>query len=249
VSSAASRSGARHRITPKVRLIVTVGSIALVAVGALAGFLLWHGAWAGRLHLATVRAALAGPRVVAITVDDGPTAAYTPRVLALLKSHGATATFFVVGKSAQQHPDLVRAALAQGCTIGVHTWSHPKMDRISDVRARAEVLRGAEAVEKITGEPPLFYRPPRGVSTPVEGQAVSDLGMHIVLWDQCLDHVGDKTPAAAAERVLERIVPGDIILLHDGAGDREKTIKALGILLDGLESTGYRVVPLGQLPL
>jgi peptidoglycan/xylan/chitin deacetylase (PgdA/CDA1 family) len=230
---------------PLLALVVVV----IIMLGALGGFVAWHGLWPGRLSLAAVRASLTGPRVVAITVDDGPTRAYTPQALALLKRHHATATFFLIGMNAQRCPDLVRAEIAQGCTIGVHTWSHPKMDRIGAARVRAEVRRGLQAVERITGIHPQFYRPPRGVLTPVERQTVAALRMRTVLWDECLDHIRDRTPAAAAARVLARVRPGDIILLHDGAGHREKTMKALAILLDGLTVRGYRVVPLDQLPL
>jgi peptidoglycan/xylan/chitin deacetylase (PgdA/CDA1 family) len=244
--SAASGAGEVH--APLAPLL-TLSMAMLVVLAAAGGIVAWHGLWPGRLSLATVRTALVGPRVVAITVDDGPTATYTPQVLALLKHHGATATFFVIGRNALKYPELVRAEIAQGGIIGVHTWSHPKMDRISPEHARAEVLRGMQAVQQITGTHPLFYRPPRGVLTPVERQAVAADGMRTVLWDECLDHAADKSAAAAAARVMARIRPGDIILLHDGAGHRQQTMQALDILLDELRAHGYRVVPLSQLPL
>jgi peptidoglycan/xylan/chitin deacetylase (PgdA/CDA1 family) len=230
-------------------LALVIPALALVLLGVAVGFASWHGLWNGRAGLPAARAALFGPRVVAITVDDGPTPAYTPQVLALLERHHAVATFFVIGKAADRFPDLVLAEVAQGSTVGDHTWSHRSMDRVSSARTGSEILLGMQAVQRITGRVPLYYRPPRGVMTPAESRAVASLGMRTILWDACLDHEADKTPAAAAARVLAHVIPGDIILLHDGAGDRDKTMKALAILLDGLQARGYKVVPLDTLPL
>lgn len=242
-------SGKRPRPAWRLVLGVTVATIAFVTLAASAGAAVWYGAMPGRLKVATVRAALAGPRIVAITVDDGPTTSYTPTVLALLRKHRDVATFFVIGRLAQRLPGIVRQEIHQGSTVGVHTWSHPRMDRISEGAVRYQATRGMHAVEAITGRRPLYYRPPRGVLTAAESATVSRLGMHTVLWDVCLDHAADRTPEAAAARVMAHIRPDDIILLHDGGGHREKTMKALAILLRALAAGGYRVVPLARLPL
>jgi peptidoglycan-N-acetylglucosamine deacetylase len=234
-----------RRLGP-IGAVLAVVLVAAVLAGSVVAI---YGPWPGRTGLPAAWAALFGPRVVAITVDDGPTATYTPQVLALLKSHNVTATFFVIGRLAEEATGLIRAELAQGCTIGTHTWSHPRMGGLTDALCRSEVIAGARAVERVTGQAPLYFRPPRGVLTTAEQQAASELGMRTVFWDASLDHQADKTPQEAATRVLDGLVPGDIILLHDGAGDRAKTMQALAILLDGLAARGFRVVPLDQLPL
>jgi peptidoglycan/xylan/chitin deacetylase (PgdA/CDA1 family) len=185
--------------------------------------------------------------LVAITVDDGPTRTYTPEVLAILKRHHAKATFFVIGRSAERAPDLVRDEVAQGCEVGSHTWSHARVDRISDAQIRAEVVRGAEALEAITGRPPLYFRPPRGFISAAIVDAAASEGMRTVLWSLSLDHRADRTPGDAAERVLGRVGPGDVILLHDGGGHRGKSVAALDILLTDLEARGYRFVTLSEL--
>jgi peptidoglycan-N-acetylglucosamine deacetylase len=240
----------RAALAFRKRALVGLSVFVLVPVVALAAMLVHHGGvWQGRTGLPAVTAAITGPRVVALTIDDGPTATYTPQVLSLLYSHHVTATFFDIGQLAAAHPDLVRAVIAQGSAVGVHTWSHPKMNDIDDAQVRAEVLQGMLAIERITHSKPTLYRPPRGVMTEVEGRVVSGAGMRTVLWDQCLDHASDPTPVAAVERVLSHLMPGDIILLHDGAGRHDKTVQALAILLDELAARGYRVVPLDELPL
>lgn len=224
-------------------------AIPVVLVAAVGGLLLWHGAWRGRLGPATVRAAFFGPKVVAITVDDGPSRTYTPQVLALLKARHATATFFVVGQQVVLYPDLVRDELAQGHSVGTHTWSHPRMDTLTPEQSRVEVLRGASTLEAITGRRPLMFRPPRGVLSGAEQAAADSIGTRVVFWDQSLDHAADRSAREAADRVMARLMPGDIVLLHDGPGDHTRDIEALGLLLDDLAARGYHVVPIGQLSL
>lgn len=186
--------------------------------------------------------------VIAITVDDGPTPWYTPEVLAILGRHHAKATFFVIGASAVRYPDLVRSELAAGCEVGSHTWSHPRMDRLSDAQAAIQVARGEEALESVTRRQPLFFRPPRGFVTPAILRAAASDGMRTVLWNASLDHVADRTARDAARRVLRRIGPGDVILMHDGGGhSRAISIAALDIVLADLGRRGYRFVTLSEL--
>lgn len=186
-------------------------------------------------------------RVVALTVDDGPSGTYTPKVLEALQRYGAHATFFVVGRAAAAEPYLVRAELEQGSEVGVHTWSHPMMSRLTPAQTQSEIASGTAVVRRITGLAPRFFRPPHGQRTKAGDEAAAREGLRVVLWDECLDHWADKTPQAAADRVLGQVRPGDVILMHDGLGHRERTVAALGILLSELYRRGYRVVTLSQL--
>jgi peptidoglycan/xylan/chitin deacetylase (PgdA/CDA1 family) len=197
----------------------------------------------------TLQRAFFGPKVVAITVDDGPSRSYTPRILETLRRYNATATFFVVGRQAEREPDLVRAEIAQGHQVGSHTWSHPRMDKLSKGAAAFQVAKGVEAVRSIIGTEPTLFRPPRGVMSAGAWQAVARLRLRVVLWDESLDHAADRSPRETADRVLARVLPGDIILLHDGLGHREKDVEALALVLQGLILRGFRVVPLEQLSL
>jgi peptidoglycan/xylan/chitin deacetylase (PgdA/CDA1 family) len=186
-------------------------------------------------------------RVVALTVDDGPSRTYTPAVLATLERHGAHATFFLVGQSALSAPDLVRAEIAQGSEVGVHTMTHPDMARLTPAETGWQIDEAKSAIEQITGAPPVFFRPPRGVRTPAANEVATRAGLRVVLWDECLDHAADVSAQAAADRVLAQVRPGDVVLVHDGLGHRERGLAALDILLTELGSRGYRVVTLSEL--
>lgn len=191
---------------------------------------------------------------VAFTFDDGPDPRTTPRVLDLLAAHGATATFFVVGKRAAAHPELVRRIAAEGHALGSHTFRHSHAFHfLSPSRARAEIEEGMEAVRAITGEPPRLFRPPQGLRTPLLRDALSRIvGVVCVTWtERGLDTMG-----RSADRVVDRLAPavreGAILTLHDGAGlggtdDRRPTIDALGELLRLARERGLRCVSLACL--
>jgi peptidoglycan/xylan/chitin deacetylase (PgdA/CDA1 family) len=186
-------------------------------------------------------------RLVALTVDDGPSPVYTPQVLAMLDEYGAHATFFVIGKYAVRYPDLVRREVAQGSEVGTHTWSHPKMRQLGAERTREEVFRGADTVAAITGEAPPFFRPPYGAVTPQVVQAAAERKIPIVLWDVAVDRPLHATPEVKARWVLDHVRPGSIILMHDADGDRSGSVAAMEIVLRELEAQGYRVVTVSEL--
>lgn len=227
-------------------LLALAFATALVAAGAVV--LAGPARPANPASTAVLRGVRISRPVIAITVDDGPSVLYTREVLGILKRHHAAATFFVIGREAESHPELVREEIAAGCEVGSHTWSHPRMDWLTDAQAAMEVTRGEEALETITHRQPLYFRPPRGWLSPAMLHAAAAEGMRTVLWNVSLDHVADRTPRDAANRVLLRIGPGDVVLMHDGGGpSRAISIAALDILLTDLGRRGYRFVTLTEL--
>ena len=102
---------------------------------------------------------------VALTFDDGPNAAFTPRVLDRLAAAGGRATFFVVGVQVEQERPLVRRLLAEGHELGNHTWAHESPAVLTAEQTRHEIERGTEAIKRVAGQPPRWYRPPRGMVT------------------------------------------------------------------------------------
>ncbi|MDO8964104.1 MAG: polysaccharide deacetylase family protein [Coriobacteriia bacterium] len=200
-----------------------------------------------RRSAAVIRDVPIGERVVAMTVDDGPSDTYTPRVLDELARTGSRATFFVVGTSAQLHPALVRRQVALGCEVAAHTWSHPDMGVISSDETSREVWAGATAIEEITGRWPSYFRPPRGRVTPAGLRAAAAADLRVVNWSLCIESRKLPSPEARAARILRRVHPGDIILVHDGMGRRAGSVAALAIVLDGLKARGYRVVTVSEL--
>jgi peptidoglycan/xylan/chitin deacetylase (PgdA/CDA1 family) len=192
------------------------------------------------------------PGTFALTFDDGPDERFTPQVLDLLAERGALATFFVVGRSAEAHPELVRRIVAEGHGLGSHTWSHPELLGLPFAQLLRECRRGRRAVEQAAGRPVRGYRPPKGHWDARGAAAATALGLRPWVWTQ---DPRDWEPGASAEGVLaalETLGSGDVVLLHDGiqsapdpaARDRSATVAALGPLLDLAAARGLRPVPL-----
>ncbi len=185
-----------------------------------------------------------GPPLVALTFDDGPDPAFTARILELLAANHAKASFFVVGRQAQRFPDLVRAELAQGSTVEGHTWDHRQLPGLGDATFSAEVDRTDELLGRLIGHPVACVRPPYGR---VDAQVVERLGgrgLTTAMWDVDPRDWARPGARAIAARVLGRIHPGAVVVLHDGGGDRSQTVAALSTILDGIAARGYMPVPL-----
>jgi peptidoglycan-N-acetylglucosamine deacetylase len=194
------------------------------------------------------------PGTFALTFDDGPDARFTPQVLDLLAERGALATFFVVGRSVEEHPELVRRIVAEGHGIGSHTWSHPELLGLSFARLLRECRHGRRAVERIAGHPVPAYRPPKGHWDGRGATAAIALGIRPWFWTQ---DPRDWEAEASAEGILaglESLGSGDVVLLHDGiqsppdpaSRDRSATVDALGPLLDLAAARGLRPVRLAE---
>jgi peptidoglycan/xylan/chitin deacetylase (PgdA/CDA1 family) len=182
--------------------------------------------------------------VVYLTFDDGPTPAWTPRVLELLARHRAQATFFVVGRNAAAHPELVRQAWAAGHGVGNHTWTHRRLTRLGDGDLEAEVGATSAAIQRATGAPVRCLRPPYATVDAASADRARALGLRLVMWD--VDTGDWRRPGAGviAGRVLGKVRSGDVVLLHDGGGDRSQTLAALQQVLASLSARGFRFSPL-----
>jgi peptidoglycan-N-acetylglucosamine deacetylase len=178
--------------------------------------------------------------VVYLTFDDGPTPAYTPRVLALLARHRARATFFVVGRNAATWPGLVRRELAAGHGVGNHTWSHRRITGLRGAQLAAEVSATSAAIQRITGAPVRCLRPPFAAVDAASADRVRALGLRLVLWDVDPDDWLRPGARTIAGRVLGRVRSGDVVLMHDGGGDRSQTMAALEQVLATLSARGFR---------
>jgi peptidoglycan/xylan/chitin deacetylase (PgdA/CDA1 family) len=185
-----------------------------------------------------------GQAVVHLTFDDGPTPAWTPRVLELLARHRAQATFFVVGRNAAAHPELVGQAYAAGHGVGNHTWTHRRLTRLGEAALAAEVGTTSAAIQRATGAPVRCLRPPYATVDAASAGRAGALGLRLVMWD--VDSNDWRRPGAGviAGRVLGRVRSGDVVLLHDGGGDRSQTLAALEQILASLSARGFRFSPL-----
>jgi peptidoglycan-N-acetylglucosamine deacetylase len=178
--------------------------------------------------------------VVYLTFDDGPDPVYTPRVLELLARYRARATFFVLGRSVAAHPELVRQEFAAGHGVGNHTWSHRRLTTLAGGRLEAEVGATSAAIQRATGAPVRCLRPPYAAVDAASAGRVRALGLRLVLWD--VETKDWRTPGAGviAGRVLGRVRSGDVVLLHDGGGNRDQTVAALDRVLASLSARGFR---------
>lgn len=182
----------------------------------------------------------ADDRVIYLTFDDGPDPAYTPQVLDALARYGAQATFFVIGRRAAAHPELLQAIVAGGHTLGNHTYSHPSLAGMGREQVHRELR---QTQELLGGMGVSCMRPPYGAVDPFTAAYAAELGLRLVRWDVDPKDWARPGASAIAEHVLARAAPGRVILLHDGGGDRSQTVAALEQILSGLSARGYRFAP------
>jgi peptidoglycan-N-acetylglucosamine deacetylase len=194
------------------------------------------------LYVVPAASAPKGSRVVALTFDDGPHPAYTPQVLKILRKHHVKATFFVIGQQASAHPDLVRAIVDDGHTVGTHTWSHKDLSRLPAGRIRSEVGRAVDSVAATTGKIPDLFRAPYGSWSRPVFEVCAALGQTSIAWD--VDPRDWDNPGAGLIRskILNQVGNRSIVLTHDGGGDRSQTVQALRNVLPVLLDSGYRFV-------
>jgi peptidoglycan/xylan/chitin deacetylase (PgdA/CDA1 family) len=188
-----------------------------------------------------------GSMEVALTFDDGPWPRSTDAILAELRSAGVKATFFMVGSAVNRRPEIARRVFTAGMEIGNHTQSHWTLGRASKKTASSQVQRGARTIQRVAGVTPRWFRPPGGSWSSVLKRAVKKQRERFVLWT--VDPRDWSRPGARviAQRVLDRVRPGSIVLMHDGGGERSQTVEALKLVIAGLKGRGYSMVTLSRL--
>lgn len=184
--------------------------------------------------------------VVALTFDDGPSP-FTVGVLSILRTFHAHATFFLVGRRVRAYPAIVRAEIGAGNDVGNHTYSHADLLWMYTPYVLAQLAMTQEAVKASAGVVPHWFRPPYGALSPRVTDLAASLGLRTVLWS--VDPADWARPGAGAiaVRVLTRVRPGSIVLMHDGGGDRGETVAALPAILRALQLRGYRFLTLDEL--
>lgn len=200
-----------------------------------------------------VDAVLRGPkgaRGVALTFDDGPDPVWTRRTLDALDAAGKKGTFFVIGKKAEAHPEVIEEILARGHAVGLHSYRH---DRLFAMRGpgtwRRDLKKGIRVLEKLTGQRPTLFRPPIGHTNPHVARVLRELRLQVIGWDVGARDGVAADPADVTARVLAAARQGSIVLLHDAAehGDREPAgVLALPAILEGLAERKLEVVPLSR---
>lgn len=218
-----------------------------------AGVAAWAAyAWGAQCVLPAVawRRGPEGRHQVALTFDDGPDPAATPRLLRLLAARDVRATFFLIGERAGRHPDVVRAIADAGHEVGNHTWRHRNAWLLPPAAAAREITEGARILGDILGRPPRLYRPPWGIVNAAALATARRLGLVTVLWSVQHEGLRPRSPAAQLRHLSDRLHDGAIVDLHDAPGlpgAPERLLAAMPGLLDVLDARGYAAVTVGEL--
>lgn len=181
------------------------------------------------------------PKKIALTFDDGPHPYYTEQLLNGLKERGAKATFFVMGKQAEAHPELVLRMQEEGHLIGNHTYSHIQLGKGNRETFKSELIKTNELLLGITGEEPQYVRPPYGSW---DKSFESELTMIPVLWtidpmDWCSSDVN-----GIVRKVTKKAEENAVILMHD---EYKSSVTAALEIVDILQKQGYEFVTVDEI--
>src|ERR1700731_1229688 len=198
------------------------------------------------------------PNEIALTYDDGPNPAATPRLLEVLAKQGVQATFFVIGEFVRQQPALAREIAAAGHLIGNHTMTHPWLAWQSGARIRRELTDCNRLIEDTIGAPVSWFRPPHGARRPVVFRVARELGLQVTQWNvMAYDWMAPDGKSEPHARILNHINVGiqrnrrrgrgSNVLLHDGGhlglgGARMASVQATELLIANERRQGSRFV-------
>jgi len=197
---------------------------------------------------------------IVLSFDDGPDRRWTPTILDILKEKKVPGIFFVIGDQANRAPDLLKREYNEGHEIGNHTFTHPQFDEISRTQLKWELNLTQRLIESTLGVKSLFFRPPYGIDhQPEYAEEVAQLpypqelgyiivGQRIDPDDWRMTEDKRQRPAQEiADDVVRQAKNGNIVLLHDGGGEREQTVVALPLIIDELRARGYQFVSVANL--
>ena len=202
------------------------------------------------------------PHKVALTFDDGPDPEWTPKIVDILNEKQAPAAFFVIGEPANQYPGIVKREFDLGNELGNHTFTHPDFETVSKAQVQFELNLTELLLESNLGVKTLLFRPPFGIDH--QPETASEIAMlpvpqsmgYIIVGAQIDPHDWGEAEGGApppVDTIVKRVMTdaqtgkGNIILMHDGGGDRSHTLAALPQIIDGLRAKGYEFVSVGTL--
>ncbi|HUN87984.1 MAG TPA: glycosyltransferase [Terriglobales bacterium] len=205
------------------------------------------------------------PKKVAITFDDGPDPQWTPKILDVLKEKKAPATFFVIGVEGEKYPAVMQRMYDEGHEIGNHTFTHPDISSISTRYIEMEMNLTEMLFASRLGVKTILFRPPYSIDQEPDTadqvrplELTQDMG-YLTIGDKLDPNDWRENPRRSAEEIADDVFAhlppckdndprcGNIMLLHDGGGDRSQTVKALPIIIDGLRERGFEIVPTSEL--
>ncbi len=180
-----------------------------------------------------------GPKVIALTIDDGPSPVYTPQILRLLDEYQVTATFSMIGLEVDAHPGMAREVAAAGHMIANHTWSHADLAGLRPTAVADQINRATGAIHTVTGRVPTLFRAPYGAWSKAVLQHCAQDGMTPLDWSVDPRDWSRPGVASIVRNIMRNTKTGSIILEHDGGGNRSQTVAALKIVLPRLLAAGF----------
>ena len=220
---------------------------ALAAAGAAAAIV--HGLYYPNSYVfgRPITSVSGAGKSIALTFDDGPNPDATPRILDALKARDVKATFFILGRHADEWPDIARRVADEGHTIGNHGWHHRKLHLRGPGYVRRDLSMGTTSIARAAGMTPTLFRAPHGFRSPWVTPIAASLGQRTVGWSRGVWDSAKPGVDAIVRRTVDGARPGRIMLLHDGDGydmhgDRTQTAGAVPRILDELLEQGYAFV-------
>lgn len=193
------------------------------------------------LDLDQVDRTLPQARVVALTLDDGPDA-NDPRILDILRAHGAKATFFYIGAKIPAHHDIARLVAASGNEVGSHTQTHPMTTDLKPAEREWNIAQAEKALAAV-GVTASWFRPPFGDVDEALAALARRHGMATVLWTADSQDWKDSGPDVIRHRITDRLAPGAVLLMHS---TKAATVAALPAILEEGERRGLRFVTMSE---
>jgi cellulose synthase/poly-beta-1,6-N-acetylglucosamine synthase-like glycosyltransferase/spore germination protein YaaH/peptidoglycan/xylan/chitin deacetylase (PgdA/CDA1 family)/uncharacterized protein (DUF2062 family) len=191
---------------------------------------------------------------VVLSFDDGPDPTYTPQILDILDKNHIKGAFFIVGKNAELHPELIERMYNEGHVIGSHTFTHPDISSTTPLQTKMELNANQRLFEEITGHSMNLFRPPYVADAEPSTRSellpilrAQDMGYTMV--GELIDPNDWQRPSSneIVKRVLDQLPEGNVILLHDAGGNRSNTVKALPIIIKELKKRGYTFTTVAHL--
>lgn len=188
-------------------------------------------------------------KVVALTYDDGPYPPYTNQLLDVLDRYQVKATFFEIGRNIEKNPEIVPMIVAAGNELANHSYSHKDMI----FKPREYLLSEIEKTDKLLQElgvkqESISFRPPWGRRFVVLSYLLSQMHKKLIMWDvDSQDYEKTHSAEDIANRVIDNVRSGSIVVMHDGGGDRSKTVAATEIIVKSLQSKGYAFKTVSEL--
>ena len=184
-------------------------------------------------------------KICSLTFDDGPDPKRTTNILEILQQSNIPATFFLIGEKIGGNEEIIKKMEKEGHLIGNHAWKHsPWFDFFPGKRMKEEILRTADAIQGTIGKSPLLFRPPYGVIVPVLRRVLKHLPYHVIGWNIRSFDTMKKDPEVVVSRIMKKMTPGSIILLHDHL---QVAPAVLEKLIPRLKENNYQIIPLTEL--